>query len=95
MLSPAGQCGIDTSTVGLLEVAAVATMNRPPGYEHLDLSESSLYSASTLNLFGLPYDFASLRSIDPPPRAQRAAHHWQTRSTMSPYTSDCSLGSRI
>ncbi len=60
MLSRAGQCGLDTAKAGLPEVMAVATMDRPSGYEHMDLSESTLYLVATLNLHGLPYDFASL-----------------------------------
>ena len=64
MLSWVGQCGIDTAKVGLREVQAVATMDRPANYEHVDLSEASPYNAATLNLHGLPYDYASLRSCD-------------------------------
>jgi hypothetical protein len=63
MLSRAGQCGIDTASVDLSEVKAVATMDSPPSYDHLDLNESSLYSSSTFNLFGLPYDYASLQYL--------------------------------
>jgi len=68
MLSRAGQCGLDTAKAGLPEVVVVATMDRPYGYEHMDLSESTMYSATTLNLHGLPYDFASLQSLVPPSR---------------------------
>jgi len=68
MLSQAEQCGLDTAKVGLQEVQAVATMDRPANYEHVDLGEASLYNAATLNLPGLPYDYASLRSYDPPLR---------------------------
>jgi hypothetical protein len=63
MLSRAGQCGLDTAKAFLPDVIDVATMDRPTGYEHLDLCESTLYSASTLNLHGLPYDFASLAPV--------------------------------
>jgi hypothetical protein len=66
MLSMVGQCGLDTAKAGLPEVVAVATKDRASGYEHMDLGESTLYSASTLNLHGLPYDFASLQSLVPP-----------------------------
>ena len=66
MLSRARQCGLDTAKVGLPEVVAVATMDRSSGYEHMDLNESTLYSAASLNLHGLPYDFASLQTLDPP-----------------------------
>ncbi len=66
MLSRARQCGLDTAKNGLPEVVAVATMDRPFGYEHIDLSESTLYLAFTLNLHGLPYDFAPLLSLIPP-----------------------------
>ena len=54
MLSRAGQCGIDTTKAGLPEVHDVATMDKHVNYEHADLSESSLYNASILNLHGLP-----------------------------------------
>ena len=60
MLSRAGQCGLDTTKVGLQEVQGVATMDRPANYEHVDLREAFLYNAATLNLHGLPYDYASL-----------------------------------
>ena len=61
LLSRAGQCGMDTTMIGLQEVQAVATMDRPANYEHVDLGEASLYNAATLNLHGLPYDFPILR----------------------------------
>ncbi len=41
-------------------------MEGPPNYGHLDLSEATLYTASTLNMYGLPYDYDSLTVIDPP-----------------------------
>jgi len=66
MLSRAGQCGIDTANVSLAVVQAVATMDRPEKFSHLDLSESLLYSASTLHLHGLPFDYDALRSVKPP-----------------------------
>ncbi len=66
MLSKVGQCGLDTAKADLHEVMAVATMDSPFGYEHMDLGESTLYSASTVNLHGLPYGFASLQSLVPP-----------------------------
>ena len=66
MLSKAGQCGLDSAKAGLPEVVAVATTDCPSGYEHMDLSESALYSTATPNLHGLPYDFASLQSLVPP-----------------------------
>ena len=50
MLSRAKQCGLDTAKAGLPEVVVVATTNRPSGYEDMYLSESTMYSASTLNL---------------------------------------------
>jgi hypothetical protein len=66
MLSRSEQCGLDTAKASLAEVEAVATMDRPEKYAHLDINESSLYSASTLHLHGLPYDYASLQLVDPP-----------------------------
>ena len=41
-------------------------MDRFVNYEHLNLSEATVYNASTLNLHGLPFDHASLLYIDPP-----------------------------
>ena len=35
-------------------------------FSHLDLSESTLYSASTLLLHGLPFDYDALQSVVPP-----------------------------
>ena len=46
MFSRAGQCGLDTAKVGLNEVQAVATMDRPANYEHVDLGEASVYNAA-------------------------------------------------
>jgi hypothetical protein len=48
------------------DVIAIATMDNPDGYSHLDVSEYSLYSAPILNLHGLSHDFASIQSVDPP-----------------------------
>ena len=66
MLSSAGQCGLDTANASLDVVEEVATMDRPEKYTHLDMSESALYSASTLHLHGLFFDYAALQSVDPP-----------------------------
>ena len=66
MLSRAGLCGFDIAKASMAEVECVATMDRPAQYEHLDISESIMYSTSALNLHGLPFDFESLREIDPP-----------------------------
>ena len=66
MLSRAEQCGLDRAKTSLPDVEAVATMDRPSNYSHVDISESVLYSASTIQLHGLPYDFASFQSADPP-----------------------------
>jgi len=41
-------------------------MDRPAKYAHVDINESILYSASILNLHGLPYDYASLKQVGPP-----------------------------
>jgi hypothetical protein len=65
MLSRARQCGSDTAKMPLLYVEAVATMERPSNYSYLEFSETILYSAFTLQLHGLPYDFASFQSADP------------------------------
>ena len=62
-LSRARQCGMYTAKVGLQEVQVVATMDRPANYAHVDLGEASPYNAATLNLHGLPYDYASISSI--------------------------------
>ena len=45
---------------------AVASMDRPVNYSHLDLGESILYSVANLQLHGLPYDYDSSASLDPP-----------------------------
>ncbi len=66
MLSRAGQCGLDTAKVGTFEVEAAATMDRPPGYEHRDMCEGELYNASSLNLHGILYDYASFNTKDLP-----------------------------
>jgi hypothetical protein len=66
MLSRAGQCGIDTTKRSLTEVEVVAKMDRPAKLDHQDISESTLYSASTLHLHGLPNDYAFLQLVDPP-----------------------------
>ena len=65
MLSRAGQCGIDTAKKDASDVIDIATMDRPDRYSHMDLSESTLYSASVLNLQGLPHGFAALQSMVP------------------------------
>ncbi len=66
ILSRSGQCGRDTAKTRLPDVQAVDSMDRPVNYEHADLSESSLYSAFTLNLHGLPYEYSSFQSSDLP-----------------------------
>ena len=50
----------------MAKVEAVATMERPEKYSHLDISESTFYSASTLYLIGLPYDYDALLLTKPP-----------------------------
>ena len=50
----------------------VVTMDIPDKYSHADLSDSTLYSASTLHLYGLTYDYDSYRSTDPHLCAQYA-----------------------
>ena len=66
MFSRAGQCGLDTAKVSTSEVEAVATMDRPPNYAHLDMCKGTLYNASSLNLHGLPYDYAFFHTEDFP-----------------------------
>ncbi len=70
MLSRVGQFGLDIAKVSTSEVEAVATMPRPPNYEHVDLCEGSLYNASSVPqpscLHGLPYDYASFDTEDLP-----------------------------
>ena len=62
-----GQCGVDAATkASMAEVQCVATMDRPAQYEHLDIGESIMYPTSALNFYGLPFDFDSLREIEPP-----------------------------
>jgi len=64
MLSRVGQCGQDTARASQSEVENVAMMDRPQSMAHMDLSESILYSASTLHLHGLPFKYASFESLD-------------------------------
>ena len=66
MLSRSGQCGVDTSKAGIAVIQAVASMDRPEVYSYLDISEAMLYSAATLHLQGLPFDYDALRSVRPP-----------------------------
>ena len=65
MLSRSGQCGLDTAKAALPEIQDVATMDRPERFSHLDLGDSTLYSASPLLLHGLPFDYDALRSVVP------------------------------
>jgi hypothetical protein len=60
MLSRSGQCGLDTAKASLAEVELVTTVDRLEKYAHMNISESTLYSASTLHLHGMLYDYASL-----------------------------------
>jgi hypothetical protein len=57
MLSRAEQFNIDTAKTSITDVVDVGTMDRLYGCSYMDLSESPLYSASVLNLHGLPHDF--------------------------------------
>jgi len=41
-------------------------MDRPANYSHIDLGESIMYYAATLQPHGLPYDDDSSASLDPP-----------------------------
>ena len=66
MISRAGQCGLDTAKTTDSDVQTVASMDRPANYSHMDLGESILYSAATLQLHGLPYDYDQYASLDPP-----------------------------
>ena len=67
MLSRAGQCGIDTARTFDSDVEAVASMDRPANYSHMDLGESIMYFAATLQLHGLPYDYDSILCLIGPP----------------------------
>ena len=65
MLSRAGQCGIETAKTTNHYVEAVAYMDRPANYSHMDLGESIMDStAPTLQLHGLPYDYESSASLE-------------------------------
>jgi hypothetical protein len=70
ILSRSRQCGIDIAKASLTEVHAVATMDRMEKYSQLDISESTLYSAFTFCLHGLPYDYDALRLVKPPKACQ-------------------------
>jgi hypothetical protein len=43
-------------------VKAVATMDCPTSLAHVEASEASLFCASTLHRYGLPYEYAKLES---------------------------------
>jgi len=66
MLSRAGQCGIDTAMTTYNDMEAVASLDRPANYSHMDLGESIMYFVATLQLHGLPCDDDSCASLDPP-----------------------------
>ena len=66
MLSRAGECGIGTVKTTYHDVEAVASTDRSANYSHMNLGESILYSVATLQLHGLPYDYDSSASLDPP-----------------------------
>jgi hypothetical protein len=65
MLSKDGQCELNTSRASQPEVEDVAMADRPESMTHLDMSESILYSVSTLHLHGHPVDYATFESLDP------------------------------
>ena len=62
MRASAGQCGRDSAHCSRATVEAVARMDCPASMAHSELSEGVLFSAATLNRFGLPYDYANLES---------------------------------
>ncbi len=66
MLSRTWQRGLETAKTAIGDVNAVASMDRPANYSHMDLGESIMYYAATLQLHGLPYDYASSDSLEPP-----------------------------
>ncbi len=59
MLSRSGQCGLDTTKAAFVDVEAVASMECPAHYSHMDLGKSIMFSAATLQLHDLPFDSAS------------------------------------
>jgi len=56
----AGQCGRDTAHCSPKTIRAVATMDCLVALAHQGSSVASLFCASTLHRYGLPYDFAKL-----------------------------------
>ena len=66
VLSRTRQCDIDTARIAYSDVEAVASMERPANYSHMDLGESIMYSVATLQLHVLPYDYDSSATLDPP-----------------------------
>ena len=62
MLSRSGQCGVEIAKASLPVTQVVATMEGPEKYAHLDINDSTLYSASALHLHGLPFDYDALRT---------------------------------
>ena len=53
---------MENSKANLPVTQVVATMERPEKYDHLDISDSTICSASTLHLHGLPFDYDALSS---------------------------------
>jgi hypothetical protein len=62
----AGQCGRDTAHYSLKTIRAVATMDCPSSRANQESSNASLFCASTLHRYGLPYDFAKLDTHELP-----------------------------
>ena len=60
MRASAGQSGLDSAYCSTSTVREVALMDCPGSMAHADISEGTLFSASMLHCFGLPYDFAKL-----------------------------------
>ena len=56
---------MDTPRASQPEVKVVAMMDRQESMRHFDLSESILYSGSTLHLHGMSFDYASFECMEP------------------------------
>jgi hypothetical protein len=74
-------------------VQDVASVDRPSNYDHLDLSEATLYTALTLNLHGTPYDLMHSGSSILHRVVPFAMRLCRIPIRMKPYIRSCILGS--
>ena len=63
MRASAGQCGMDSAHCSTSTVREVALMDCPASMTRAEISEGTLFGASMLHRFGLPYDYAKLEDF--------------------------------